>query len=114
MVDVSSDGLPLLFLDVDEGLQTFLGMPAANKMSRKLVAHLIEGEDGTQLQHRVPVPCCSHQSGWESSAQDGIWRAMEQHHCLEGLQVVNWIRGPVVALELGELEVRRDWLLHDH
>ena len=39
---------------------------------------------------------------------------MEQHHCSEGLQVVNRIRGPVIALELGELEVRRDWLLHDH
>ena len=39
---------------------------------------------------------------------------MEQHHCLEGLQVVNRIRDPVVALELAELDVRRDWLLHDH
>ena len=39
---------------------------------------------------------------------------MEQHHCLEGLQVVNRIQGPVVALELGELEVWRDWFLHDH
>ena len=28
--------------------------------------------------------------------------------------MVNRIRGPVVALELGELEVRQDWLLHYH
>ena len=39
---------------------------------------------------------------------------MEQHHCSKGLQVVNRIRGPVVACELGELEVCRDQLLHDH
>ena len=39
---------------------------------------------------------------------------MEQHHYLKDLQVVNRIRGPIVALELGELEVQRDWFLHDH
>ena len=39
---------------------------------------------------------------------------MKHHHDSEGLQVVNLVRGPVVALEFGELEVRRDWFLHDH
>ena len=38
---------------------------------------------------------------------------MEQHHCLEGLQVVNRIRGPIITLKLGELEVRRDRFLHN-
>ena len=39
---------------------------------------------------------------------------MEQHHYLEGLQMVNRMRGPVVALKLGELEIRRDRFLHNH
>ena len=39
---------------------------------------------------------------------------MEQHHYPEGLQMVNRIRGPVVAFELRELEVRWDWFLHNH
>ena len=39
---------------------------------------------------------------------------MEQHHYLKGLQVVNRIRGPIIAFELGELEVCRDRFLHDH
>ena len=39
---------------------------------------------------------------------------MEQHHCPKGLQVVNQIRSPIVDLELGKLEVQRDWFLHDH
>ena len=39
---------------------------------------------------------------------------MEQHHGPEGFQVVDRVRGPIVALELGELEVRWDWFLHDH
>ena len=38
---------------------------------------------------------------------------MEQHHCLEGLQVVNRIRDPIVALKLEELEVRWDRFLHN-
>ena len=39
---------------------------------------------------------------------------MEQYHCPEGLQVVNRVRNPVIAFELGELEVWRDRFLHDH
>ena len=38
---------------------------------------------------------------------------MKQHHYPEGLQVVNQIRGPIVALKLGELEVRQDQFLHN-
>ena len=89
-------------------------MSAADEMSRKLVAHLIKGEDSTRLQCRVPISCCSLQGRWEGLVQDGVWHAMEQHHCLEGLQVVNQIRGPVVALKLGELEVWLDRFLHNH
>ena len=71
-VDVGSDGFSLLLLDVDKGLRASLGMPAANKMSHELVAHLIKEKDGTRLQRRVPVSCCSLQGGWKSSAQNGI------------------------------------------
>ena len=39
---------------------------------------------------------------------------MEQHHYSKGLQVVDRIQGPIVALELGELEVWQDWFLHNH
>ena len=91
MVDVSSDGFPLSLLDVDEGLRASPKMLAANKMSHKLMAHLVKGEDGTQFQHRVLVSCYFLQSGWESSAQDGVWHAMEQHYCPKGPQVVNRI-----------------------
>ena len=91
MVDISSDGFSLLLLDVDEGLRTSSGMSAADEMSHKLMAHLIKGEDSTRLQYRVPISYCSLQGRWESLAQDIIWRAIEQHHCLEGLQVVNRI-----------------------
>ena len=38
---------------------------------------------------------------------------MEQHHSLEGLQMVDRIGGLIVALELGEFEVRRNRLLLD-
>ena len=38
---------------------------------------------------------------------------MEQHHYLKGLQMVNQIRGPIVALKLWELEVWWDRFLHD-
>ena len=88
-------------------------MSAADEMSHKLVAHLIKGEDSIRLQCQVPIYCCSLQGRWESLAQDGVWHAMEQHHCPEGLQVVSWIRGPIVALKLGELEVRRGRFLHN-
>ena len=39
---------------------------------------------------------------------------MKQHHHPEGLQMINRIRSPVVAFELGKLEVWRDRFLHDH
>ena len=41
-VDVGPNGLPLPLLDIDEGLRTLPGTSAANKMSHKLVAHLIK------------------------------------------------------------------------
>ena len=91
MVDVSSDGFSLLLLDVDEGLRITLGMLAADEMSNKLVAHLIKGKDGARLQRRVPISHRYLQGEGKSSAQDGVWCAMEQHRCLEGLQVVNRI-----------------------
>ena len=114
MVDISSDGFFLLLLDVDERLRTSPRTSAADEMSRKLVAHLIKGEDSARLQCRVSISCCFLQGRWKSLAQDGIWRAMEQHHCLEGLQVVNQIQGSIVALKLGELEVRWDRFLYNH
>ena len=39
---------------------------------------------------------------------------MKQHHHPEGLQMINRVRSPVVAFELGKLEVWRDRFLHDY
>ena len=39
---------------------------------------------------------------------------MKQHHYPKGLQVVNWVRSPVIAFKLRELEVWRDQFLYDH
>ena len=39
---------------------------------------------------------------------------MKQQHCPKGLQVVNWVRSPIVAFKLRELEVWQDRFLHDH
>ena len=68
IVDVGSNELPLPLVDIDEGLRTLPGAPTADKMGHKLVAYLIEGKDGTWLQHRVPVSHRSLQGGWEGSA----------------------------------------------
>ena len=39
---------------------------------------------------------------------------MKQHHRSKGLQMINRVRRPVVAFELGKLEIRRDRFLHNH
>ena len=67
-VDVGPNGLPLPLPDIHEGLRALPGVPAADKMGHELVAHLIEGKDGTRLQRRVPVSRRSLQGGWEGSA----------------------------------------------
>ena len=65
MIDVGPNGLSFPLFDIDEGLRTLPGALAADKMGHKLVAHLIEGKDGTRFQSRVSVSRRSLQGGWE-------------------------------------------------
>ena len=68
--------------------------------------------DENRLQTGVPLSSHSFESWRERLTEDRIRCSLEEHGHLEGFQVVDEVGGPVIDLELRQLEVPREWLLH--
>ena len=94
-------------LDGVEIVRPFLLLSTTNKMVDKRSAQLLKGGDQSWLQTEIPVPSHPLQGRGKCSVQYGISRFMEEHHCLEALQMVDAIHHPVVAFELRNLEAAR-------
>ena len=73
---------------------------------------LLKGVDGSRLQARTPLLSCLFESRRERLIEDSIKYPLEEYCCLKSLQMIDRIGGPIVDLELEQLEVLREWLLH--
>ena len=51
-----------------------------------------------------PDPCCALQRCREGPTHDLVWYSLEVHQGFEGLQMIEWVLDPIVALNLQHSE----------
>lgn len=69
--------------------------------------------DGVWLKAQVPYSGNLSQYCWESEVVKGIVGSLDHHVNLIAIQMIQWIKSPIIRLQLGHLEVWRNNFLHD-